>query len=541
MSTPVMYRGASIYAAEDPFATAMLVDDGQIAWMGTETAAATLLSSNMRSVDLDGALITPAFVDSHVHLTQLGEFLTGLDLSTSSSATDVLDAVAAQAAAAPGLPVLGHGWDETTWGDQTLPTPDQLQRAAGDQNVYLSRIDVHTGLVSASLAARSGLTVDGSVPWLPDETEHPLVRSLVMDRSAESCSRMQAHALDHLAKHGHAAAVEMAAPYIGGGEDLATLLSVADEVAATTPAVYAYWGQLVQTAAEATAALESFRGSRDRRVVGLGGDLCADGSLGSHSAALREPYVDAPGTGQLLLDSEAVRAHVEACTVAGVQAAFHAIGDAGVDTVLAGTAKAAQSLGERQVHRMRHRIEHAEGLDSAGIQEMLRLGMTASVQPQFDALWGGTEQLYAHRLGAERALALNPFGSLSAAGVPLALGSDAPVTSPDAWAAIAACLNHHTESERIPARAAFLAHTRAGYRAVREPDPLAGTLRWGAPATFAVWEPSELEVAAPDTDSASFSMDARARTPMLPTLDGPAPRCLATVRNGVALHEEPGL
>ncbi|MGO3151454.1 MAG: amidohydrolase [Galactobacter sp.] len=541
MSTPVMYRGASIYAAEDPFATAMLVDDGQIAWMGTETAASTLLSSDMRCVDLDGALITPAFVDSHVHLTQLGEFLTGLDLSTATSAASVLDAVAAHVAQAPGQPVVGHGWDETTWNDQTLPTPDQLQRASGNVDVYLSRIDVHTGLVSASLAARAGLGVDGSVPWLPDETEHPLVRSLVMDRTGDTYARMQAHALEHLARHGHAAAVEMAAPYIGGGEDLEALLSVPDEVAAATPAVYAYWGQLVQTEAEAEAAIGSFRRSRHRRVVGLGGDLCADGSLGSHSAALRAPYVDVPGTGELLLDAATIGAHVEACTAAGVQAAFHAIGDAAVDNVLAGTARAAQSLGERQVHRLGHRIEHAEGLDAAGIQEMLRLGMTASVQPQFDSLWGGTDQLYAQRLGAERALALNPFGSLSAAGVPLALGSDAPVTTPDAWAAIAACMNHHTVSERIPARAAFLAHTRAGYRAVREPDPLAGTLRWGAPATFAVWEPSELEVASPDSGSASFSTDARARTPMLPALDSPAPRCLSTVRNGVVLHEELGL
>jgi predicted amidohydrolase YtcJ len=540
VTAPVMYRGASIYAAEDPFATALLVENGQIAWMGTETAASTLLSPGMRSVDLDGALITPAFVDSHVHLTQLGEALTGLDLTTATSAADVLDAVERQARSMPGTPVLGHGWDETTWADQTLPTPDALERAAGGAQVYLSRIDVHTALVSSAVLARAGVDVDGSRAWLPDETTHGVLRGLVRSLGLEDRRRLQQVALQDLARHGHAAAVEMAAPYIGGREDLDLLLTVDPDDAASTPAVYAYWAQAVSSSAQAQEIMASFAGGPHRRVVGLGGDLCVDGSLGAHSAALRAPYLDVHGVGETLMDTDTVAAHVTACTSAGIQAAFHAIGDAAVDIVLAGTDRAAQALGEREVHRLGHRIEHAEGLDADGVAQMLRLGMIASVQPRFDELWGGTDQLYAHRLGTERALALNPYGSLSAAGVPLALGSDAPVTTPDAWAAIAACLNHHTPEQRIPARAAFLAHTRAGYRAVRDPDPLAGTLRWGSEATFAVWEPSELEVASPDTESASFSTDARARTPMLPSLDRAAPRCLATVRRGVVLHQDLG-
>jgi predicted amidohydrolase YtcJ len=504
--------------------------------MGTETAAATLLTPQMRVIDLQGALIAPAFVDSHVHLTQLGEALSGLDLTSAASAADVLVAVERHAAEHPGQAVVGHGWDETTWAEQTLPTPAQLQRAAGTVEVYLSRIDVHTGLVSSALTSRAGLDVDVDAAWLPGETAHSTLRELVRHPSDALRSSMQTVALEHLARHGHAAAVEMAAGYVGGRDDLDLLLGAPDEDAARTPAVYAYWGQAVDSAHEATELMNSFARGPHRRVVGLGGDLCADGSFGSHSAALREPYLDAPGTGELLLDAEAVRRHVRACTTAGVQAAFHAIGDAGVDAVLAGTEMVARELGEREVHRLGHRIEHAEGLDAEGIATMLRLGMTASVQPLFDALWGGADDLYAQRLGVERALALNPFGALSAAGVPLALGSDAPVTDPDPWQAVAACMNHHNPDQRIPARAAFLAHTRAGYRAVREPDPLAGTLRWGAPATFAIWEPSELEVASPDRESASFSTDARARTPMLPSLDAGSPRCLATIRNGEPLY-----
>lgn len=542
MSQPVMYLGASIYAAEDPFATALLVDDGQIAWMGTDTAAATLLSDGMERIDVDGALIAPAFVDSHVHLGDLGRSLNGLDLSGCRHGHEVLDAVAEQASTLPpGAAVLGQGWDESAWEDPRLPTPAQLQSASGDRDVYLARIDVHTALVSSSVASRAGLDVDRDRTWLPDERTHSLLRALVLDPSPTQRLGDQRAALEHLSAHGHAAVAEMAAPGIGGREDLELLLGAEDDEAAYLPRVYAYWAEAVASAQQAEDLVASFPDSAHRRVVGLGGDLSVDGSLGAASAALRTPYQDGSSTGELLLDVDTVARHVAACTRAGVQASFHAIGDAAVDTVLAGCAAAAEEVGERELRRPRHRIEHVEAVDDHGIAEMLRLGLTASVQPRFDELWGGDAGLYADRLGASRALALNPFGSLSAAGVPLALGSDAPVTGPDAWAAVAACLNHHTPQQRLPARAAFLAHTRAGYRAVREADPLAGTLRWGSPATFAIWEPSELLVASPDAGTASFSTDARARTPMLPDLDAGAPRCLRTVRDGRVLFDSQDL
>ncbi|WP_325049611.1 amidohydrolase [Galactobacter caseinivorans] len=546
MSHAVMYLGAAIYAAEDPFATALLVEDGQIVWMGTDTAARTLLGEHIQSVDVRGALIAPAFVDSHVHLTEMGRALEGLELGHVTGAGQLLAAVALAAAALPqGAPLLGHGWDESTWDDPTLPTPQELERAAQGRDVYLARRDVHTGLVSTALLARAGIVPDAAGEG-PDaaagsgagagglrEADHAAVRDLILTADVPSRMRWQRIALRSLAASGHAAVAEMAAPHVSGLKDLTALVSLLDEEEASLPAVYPYWGELVETEEEAAELLRRF----GRRLCGLGGDLSVDGSFGSHTAALRQPYADAEGTGELHLSAEQVAAHVVACTRAGTQAAFHAIGDAAVDTVLAGFELAAERVGERELRRAHHRLEHVEGIDAQGIERMLALGLTASVQPRFDELWGGEDGLYATRLGPERALALNPFGSLSAAGVPLALGSDAPVTPVRPWSAVKACMDHHVPSQRLPARAAFLAHSRAGYRAVGEPNPLAGTLRWGAPATFAIWEPSELVVATPEGAAASFSSDARARTPMLPDLESGAPRCLRTVRDGVVLFD----
>ena len=111
----------------------------------------------------------------------------------------------------------------------------------------------------------------------------------------------------------------------------------------------------------------------------------------------------------------------------------HAIGDKAIATVLAGFALAAAKLGVETVRDARHRIEHLEILDKQLIAGLVNFGVTASVQPAFDRLWGGDDAMYAHRLGVARSLASNPFGALAGVGVPMAFGSDAPVTPLDPW------------------------------------------------------------------------------------------------------------
>ncbi|GMA89312.1 hypothetical protein GCM10025868_45620 [Angustibacter aerolatus] len=292
------------------------------------------------------------------------------------------------------------------------------------------------------------------------------------------------------------------------------------------------------TADEARAVVERLVLPGGVRLRGLAGDLCADGSIGSRTAALRAPYADAPEhRGHAYLTAEQVRDHVVACTEAGLQAGFHVIGDAGVDAVVAGLQAAADRLGEGAVRRARHRLEHVEMVDAEAVAALARLGVHASVQPVFDAWWGGPEGLYAERLGAERAEGMNPFAALAAAGVPLALGSDSPVTPFDPWAAVRACAFHRTATSRTSARAGFTAHTRGGWRAARDDER--GVLVPGSDATFAVWQGGDLVVQAPDDRIQAWSTDPRSGTQGLPDLTPgvPLPRCLQTVVRGRTVHQ----
>jgi len=540
-----LYRNGSVYTAADPFATAMLVDGDTVAWVGSEQAATSIADSSMEVVDLQGALLAPGFVASHIHLTETGIALKGLQLAGVRSSAELLDAVAVAAASASSAdgPVLGHGWDETTWADPALPSRDEIERAAGGRQVYLSRVDVHSALVSNSLAASAGLDgLDGGGAGSQVKRDaHTAARLAARRLPADALRAYQQRALAEAAANGYVALAEMAAPHIGSIEDLR--LAVAwnstsgggpngvDGVA--VPEILPYWGELAGSAEHAQSILDEL----GLPVLGLAGDLNIDGSIGSRTAALREDYTDAPGErGNLYLSVAEAAAHLAACSLLGIQAGFHVIGDAGLDTALDALDLAAAEVGEQRVRAAGHRFEHVELADAVAISRLARYSVSVSAQPVFDALWGGGDRLYQQRLGSRR-LGMNAFGSLYAAGVPICFGSDSPVTPLRPWSSVRACLQHTNPAEQISARAAFLGHTRAGWRAARYPNPMAGQLVPGAPASFAVWEVEELMVQVADGRVQSWSTDPRARTPLLPALDtGSDPACLLTVRDGQELY-----
>lgn len=523
-----MYRNGSIYSPADPFATAMLVADGTIAWIGQEPAASALIDDETQDVDLKGALIAPAFFDSHVHLTEVGASLDHVDLTAAASRDDVLAAVRARAAAQPGEPILGYGWDESTWAEPALPTRAELDAAAGGADVYLARVDVHSALVGGPLAAAEGLTaayVAGGA--------HLPVRARALDYDDATRRRYQRAALEHFASRGYAGVAEMAAPQISGRHDAELLQELLAGSGAELPLVRLYWGGLTSDEQEARDLASSFGPS----FAGLGGDLNIDGSIGSRTAALHADYADAPGErGVLSLTPDVIAAHLVACTRAGVQAGFHVIGDAGAAAAADGFRAAAEVVGAEALQRLGHRLEHAEMIDDDVLEALLAFRVSLSMQPTFDAAWAGPGGLYEERLGTERVEHMNEVGRLLASGVPVCTGSDAPVRPVDPWATVKACLELRSVASRISARAAFLAHTRAGYRASGAQVPFDGQLVPGAEATFAVWSASELMVQTPDSRVASWSTDARAGTPMLPALDSEFPECLMTVRSGVAIY-----
>ncbi|MFI8258714.1 amidohydrolase [Streptomyces filamentosus] len=527
----VLLRGGEVHSPADPFATAMVVERGHIAWVGEEGAADAFAAGVDEVVDLEGALVTPAFVDAHVHTTATGFALTGLDLSAAASLAEAAELIRAHAAARPGDRILiGHGWDASRWPERRAPRRDELDGLTGGRPLYLTRIDVHSAVVTTALLdlVPGVRDLDGFRDGEPltGDAHHAVRAAAFAAVSPEQRTGAQRAARAHAASLGIGTLHECGGPQISSEDDFTGLLDLARSEPG--PRIVGYWADLDVERARALGAL------------GAAGDLFADGSLGSHTACLHEPYADSAGlTGSAHLDADTVAAHVVACTEAGLQAGFHAIGDAAVTAVTDGVRAAAEKLGLARIRAARHRVEHAEMLTPETIAAFAEFGLTASVQPAFDALWGGEEGMYAERLGAERARTLNPYAALLRAGVPLAFGSDSPVTPLDPWGTVRAAAFHRTPEHRVSVRAAFTAHTRGGWRATGRDD--AGTLVPGAPADYAVWRTGDLVVQAPDDRVARWSTDPRSGTPGLPDLSPGVdlPVCLRTVVHGQTVFVRP--
>ncbi|WP_369779204.1 amidohydrolase [Streptomyces sp. R33] len=522
----VLLRGGEVHSPADPFATAMVVERGHIAWVGSEGAADAFAQGVDEVVDLGGALVTPAFTDAHVHTTSAGLALTGLDLTGAASLSDALGLVRAYAERRPADRVLlGHGWDASRWPERRAPRREELDEAAGGRPLYLSRIDVHSAVATTALLDLvPAVSVRGDEPLTRDD-HHAVRRAALAAVTPAQRAEAQRAALDRAASLGIGSVHECGGPDISSAEDFADLLNLARE--RPGPRVFGYWADRDLEQAKALGA------------IGAAGDLFVDGALGSHTACLHAPYTDAGHTGTGYLDAAEVAEHVAACTEAGLQAGFHAIGDAALTAVVEGVRAAAEKVGLARIRAARHRVEHAEMMTPATIAAFADLGLTASVQPAFDAAWGGEDGMYADRLGAERARTLNPFAALLKAGVPLAFGSDAPVTPFDPWGTVRAAAFHRTPEHRISVRAAFTAHTRGGWRALGRDG--AGVLVPGAPADYALWETAELVVQAPDDRVARWSTDPRSGTPGLPDLTPgrELPVCLATVVGGREVFVRP--
>lgn len=532
----VLLRNGTVYSPADPFATAMVVEGDSVSWVGSEGAADSFADGVDEVVDLRGALVTPAFTDAHVHTTATGLALTGLDLTGVPTLAAALDRVRAYAAARPADRVLlGHGWDASAWPGRRPPSRRELDEATGDRPLYLTRADVHSAVVTTALLdlVPGVRELSGFAPDAPltGDAHHAVRAAAHATVGPVQRAEAQRAALARAAALGIGSVHECAGPLISSEDDFTGLLRLAAEEPG--PRVTGYWAERIATP-------EGAGRIRALGALGAAGDLFVDGSLGSHTACLHEPYADAPGsTGSENLDAAAVAAHVAACTEAGIQAGFHAIGDAALTAVVEGVRAAAEKVGLERVRAARHRVEHAEMLTPELIAGFAELALTASVQPAFDAAWGGEEGMYAERLGPERARTLNPYAAMLRAGIPLALGSDSPVTPLDPWGTVRAAAFHRTPSHRVSVRAAFTAHTRGGWRAIGRDD--AGVLVPGAPADYAVWETGDLVVQVPDSRVANWSTDPRSGTPGLPDLTpgAPLPVCLRTVVGGRTVHARP--
>lgn len=426
-----------------PRAEAALVRDGRFACVGSVADCAGRASPGARRLELGKGSATPGLVDAHGHVFGLARARAEVTCAGAASAEACAARVAAAAAGVPaGRWIRGRGWDQNKWPGAAFPTAAVLARAVPDHPVVLVRVDGHAAWVNDAALAAAGIGAGTADPpggklvrdaagrptgVLVDAAMELVFAKLPAPTPAEWEEGLLA-ALAELASLGLTAVHDAGVP--PAGLDAYRRLAAAGRLPIRVEAMIegqVPLGALLPELARWRGAPGSTPPGTSVGLLHVGAvKLYADGALGSRGAALLADYADDPGNrGLLLTPPDELAAKVRAVAAAGLQPAIHAIGDRACREVLG-----LFDAGGAPLRALRPRVEHLQILEPADLPLLARSGAVASMQPTHatsDGAWVPA------RLGegTSRLRGAYAWRSVSAAGAPLAFGSDFPIEEPD--------------------------------------------------------------------------------------------------------------
>jgi predicted amidohydrolase YtcJ len=501
----LIITGAKIWTgdSQNPEAQAIAVLGGHVVAVGTDRDVMAWRGATTKVVPAGGKRMVPGFNDAHVHILDGGQELAAVQLKDVTSADEFARRIGERAARMPrGEWVTGGTWDETKWQPVAIPTRQLIDRSAPDVPVAVGRYDGHM-LVANSLA----LKLAGITAATPDPPGGVIVRDASGEPTGalkDAAMELVTRAIPPLTHEQRRAIIERALRH-AASLGVTSLQAVSDGDLATD---YADLGVLAELREQdrLTArvyAIPNLAGIEDWAKLGLRrafGDpylrvgafkSFADGSVGSRTAYFFQPFDDDP-TNRGLLASEMqplsrARERMQRADAAGLQLCTHAIGDAGISTILDLYAGIAAQDGPRD---RRWRIEHAQHMAAADFARFAALGVIASVQP-YHAIDDG--RWVEGRIGHDRSSRTYAFRTFLDHGVRLALGTDWPVAPLDPMLTLYAATTRATldgknpggwfPEQKLTIAEALSAYTQGSAYAEFQ-DTEKGTLRPGMLADF---------------------------------------------------------
>ena len=434
----LVFINANVYTANDkqPHAEAVAVKGDRIVFAGSNTEVKKYQGAQTRVIDLHGATVLPGMTDAHHHLEGVGFREMTLNLEGITNLQDFLVKVKARVdQAKPGEWVTGRGWIETFWTPPVFPTRGDLDKVSPDNPVILGRADGHGTVVNSAALKIAGITRNTPSPFggeiSKDKTGEPngmlldaaqgLVRRHVPPTSAADAERAVVLGVQRdiglgwtqvQNPGGSYADIDIYRKLYGEGKIKLRIYKVlsapgkeAQRLLAEGPIIGAYGSHLTVRALK----------------------FYADGSLGSRSAALLEPYSDAPETsGFLTVKEENLLPMLEEALRKGIQCETHAIGDRGNRFILDEYEKALNAVpaNQRKIADPRWRVEHAQIVNPVDIPRFKKLGIIPSMQASHAI---GDLHFAPARLGLKRLEGAYAWNSFIKSGVIVPGGSDAPV------------------------------------------------------------------------------------------------------------------
>ena len=441
MST-IIYLNGTIYTMEaaQPRAQALAVDalSGRILAVGDNDEVRRVGGHTAELVDLGGKTMLPGFIDAHIHLLSTAHSLHQIQGATCTSEDEVAELVRQRAATTPpGQWILGGRWYKDLWPGQNFPTKASLDAATQQHPVALWSKDGHLLWVNSLALQRASIT---------SETPDPVGGVILRDGAGEPTGVLQEEATDLLTKvidkndpvltrHLTEQALQnllragiTSIQNIEGREAL-TLLQQLREENKLPLRVQMILPRRMLPELRALGLRAGF-GDDLLRLGGI--KIFADGTLGSQTAAMLQGFENNPSNrGLLTIPEPEMMEAVGTAAELGMSIAIHAIGDRAVRVALNSIERAQQRLADANMQataaRLRYRVEHAQLVAPEDLERMRRLGVVASVQP-FHAV---ADRDLAERYWGRRHTRAYAYRTMQEMGIPLALGSDAPVETFD--------------------------------------------------------------------------------------------------------------
>lgn len=446
------YINAQVWTGAGPTVRtdAIGVKGDRIAAIGSAAVRAAS-GKRTRIVDLEGAFVTPGFIDPHTHFVKASIMLSQASLRDAASPEEFVQRVAAAAKALPkGQWLEGGNWDQDRWGGK-MPDRHWIDPVTPDTPVAVIRYDLHMLLLNSLALKLAG--IDRNTPEVPggvierDARGEPtgIIKDAAKDLVLRAIGEPTNAQIDTAVRKGIDLALSKGVTQVHTTElEWISFDSTRRLRAAGEPGIrFRHYLPLKDW--ERQAQLIRREGKGDDWVQWGGCKVVFDGSLGSRTALFYDPYLDEPGTrGIIVTDPADLRRWMESADRAGLQVTAHAIGDRANDIVLDTMAAVTKANGKRD---RRFRVEHVQHVKPAAIPRFAQQDVIASVQPYHaidDGRWA------VRRIGEERLKTSFAFGSLVRSGAHVCLGSDWPVAPLDPLTGLHAAVVRETLDGKNP-------------------------------------------------------------------------------------------
>lgn len=477
---------------ESPRAQAMAISGDTILAVGSYEKIQKFITGKTEIIDVKGAFVTPGFIDTHVHLMMGGNALLSVELRDAKSKEEFIQRIQTYTQTLKSDKwILEGNWDHTLWGGE-LPNKEWIDSFTKENPVAVYHLDGHMILANSAALKIAGITKEtpdvagGEIIRNIDGSPTGILKGNNMNAVLNKIPVMSLQEKKHALRTATSYLVSNGVTSVHDVDSLGTYTAAKELMGSGELAIRIYLAKpLNRWNQDFDMNNENNKWLKTGLVKGF-----VDGSLGSHTAAFKEPYSDKPKDKGFFINTEKqLYSWIVEADKANLQITVHAIGDHAIHSLLNIYERIIMENGKKD---RRLRIEHVQHIAIEDIKRFAELGIIASMQPYHaidDGRWA--EEL----IGAERIKTTYAFKSLIDAKSIVVFGSDWPVAPASPLNGIYAAVTRRTlddknsdgwvPEQKITVEQALSAYTTdASYASFDE--QIKGTLAPGKLADFVI-------------------------------------------------------